>query len=230
MIERTAFSLAFDFYKDEFNNVAKLLIYSYKQMVADNEKLTSNHENYLRNVLVKKYLRNKDAKQKFEIGYLGFEIESGEINLNNQTVGFIDIKVLNLGNLLDEDEYYSIECKRLDGGITKNNLYIKEGINRYVQSKYSSKMPFAAMLGFIENGNCTKIKNAINTSLSANKYFKTYALLSQHLFVPDFKETYISEHERKNSQFTDIEIFHFMFNFQGLIRKETPQNKIINNN
>ena len=148
-------------------------------------------------------------------------------DINNKTIGFIDIKVTNLGNkdLFEEYEYYSIECKRLDGGTTKNNLYIKEGINRYVKSKYSGQMPFAAMLGFIENGNCAKIKNAINTSLSENKYFKTNALLSEHLFAPDFKETYISEHERINSQFTDIDIFHFMFDYQGLIKKETPQHR-----
>ncbi|WP_291862212.1 hypothetical protein [Marinilabilia sp.] len=225
MIEGIAFSLAHDLYTEEFNQVAKLLIYSYQQMVENNEVLTSDHETYLRNILVKKYLRNKDAKQKYDIGYLGFEIESGEIDINNQTVGFIDIKVLNLGNkdLLDEDEYYSIECKRLDGESTKNNLYIKEGINRYVNSKYSQQMPFSAMVGFIESGITANIKDNINSSLIENKYFQTYSSLLEYVFVADFKETFVSKHERKNSQFTDIEIFHFLFDFQGLIKKEYPQ-------
>lgn len=225
MIDGISFSLAHDLYTDEFNQVAKLLIYSYQQMIENNELLTSGHETYLRNILVKKYLRNKDAKQMYGIGYLGFEIESGEIDFNYQTVGFIDIKVLNLGNkdLLNEDEYYSIECKRLDGGTTKSNLYIKEGINRYVNSKYSQQMPFSVMLGFIESGNTAKITKDINTSLTKNKYFQTYLPLLEYLFVSDFKETFISKHERKNSQFTDIEIFHLMFDFQRLIKKECTQ-------
>jgi len=218
MINGSAFSLAYELYLAEFCQIAKLLIYSYQQMISNNETLKSDHENYLRNILVKKYLRNKNAKQKFNIGHLGFEIESGEINIDNQTIGFIDIKVLNLGNkdLIDEDEYFSIECKRLDGGVAKRDLYVKEGINRYVQSKYSGVMPFSAMLGFIEKGSVTKIIPDINKFLLNNEDFKTYSPLSEYSFIADFKTTYKSTHERKNSQFSDIEIFHFMLNFQAL--------------
>ena len=224
MMNDTAFSFSYDLYINEFKQVGKLLIYSYCQMILNNEILTSDHENYLRNVLVKKYLRDKEAKKKYNIGYLGFEIEPGEIDIDNITIGFIDIKVTNLGNkdLLDEDEYYSIECKRLDGGTTKNNLYIKEGINRYVQSKYSSQMPFASMIGFIESGNAPKSISDINHFLNQNKLFKTHSELSEYLIETDFNETYISKHERKYSQYDKIDIIHFMLDFQRLMKNETP--------
>lgn len=224
MMNDIAFSFAYDLYINEFKQVGRFLIYSYRQMISNNETLTSDHETYLRNVLVKKYLRDKEAKQKYKIGYLGFEIEPGEIDIINQTVGFIDVKVTNLGNkdLLDEDEYYSIECKRLDGSTTKNNLYIKEGINRFVQSKYSGQMPFASMIGFIENGISTQIKTEINHILNQDKIFKTNSVLTEYLVEHDFNETYISKHERKNSQFDKIDIIHFMFDFQRLIKNKTP--------
>ena len=219
MMANSSFLFSRDLYVEEFTRVGKFLVYSYNQMVKKHHFLHSNYETYIRNVFVKQYLRDKKAKVKFDVGYLLFEVESGEIDINNNTVGFIDIKVLNLGSndLTDEDEYYSIECKRLDGSKTKNRLYIDEGIRRYTLSKYSSQMPFAAMIGFVEKGTSQQIVQDINYLLAEKTDLITFSLLNHHQFEDTFNESYKSEHKRINSNYDQIVLYHLMFDVKSII-------------
>ena len=176
-------------------------------------------ENHLRNVLVKKYLRIH--KEKYGISYLGFEIEPGEIRFNNHiTAGFIDIKVTNAGLstslICDEDSYYAIECKRLDNYSTKITAYVKEGILRFVEGKYSGKMPLAGMIGFIELGDPKDIVSKIKDKLENFTKIKTIKNFDQLELDDKFEFSYLSKHEREESD--PIDICHLMFDYRSLIK------------
>jgi len=221
-LDATAFIKTEGFYYEEFKAVLSLLMRCYNE-IRTNEIPKSYEkgfelENHLRNVLVKKYLRI--YKEKFGISYLGFEIESGEIDLNHITVGFIDIKVTNAGLInsmeCDEDIYYAIECKRLNKYSQKITGYVEEGIYRFVDGKYSSKMPLACMIGFIEKNDPNIIVNKINIKLKDDTSIVTIQELNKYHIQDDFENSYLSKHERKNLE-DIIDIYHLMFDYTSLI-------------
>ncbi len=226
MYNTDAFVFSEQIYINEFVSVLKLLNESYDQIIKNEDIKKNDMETFIRNVLVKNYLRNRANKEKFNIGYLGFEVESGEINKNNKTAGFIDIKVINLGkkDFLDEEEYYAIECKRLDGYSKKNRLYIKEGIYRFISGKYSSKMPLAGMIGFIQRGIIVDIVDNINKKISEEEddsyigHLKKDKILSQCNFI------YSSENTRMIIN-RKIKIYHYMMDFS---EKVMVLNRLIN--
>lgn len=213
------------FYSEEFKTILILLIYCYKKILEKEPIRTYKKrfqlENYLRNVLVKDYLRI--YKEKFGLSYLGFEVEPGEINLKHATIGFIDIKVTNCGlvNSLkcDENIYYAIECKRVDNSSKKINEYIDEGILRFVEGKYSSEMPLASMIGFIEKDDPKIVKTHINNNLNQTKNIDTQLELTNYI-LEDFNDLYFSIHKRVRNP-TSIYIFHLLFDYTTLIKIES---------
>lgn len=212
MINADAFVYTENIYFNEFLNVLKLMNDSYNRIIKQESFENNAFETFLRNVLVKKYLRiNKEI---YGIGYLGFEVESGEINKNNKTIGFIDIKITNLGkkDLLDEEEYYAFECKRLDGYSKKNILYIREGIYRFIAGKYSSRMSLAGMIGFIQKGKITDIVSDINTKIEKEEDSSQIGELIKSDIISGCKFIYSSENIRKKSN-SKIRLFHVMMDF-----------------
>lgn len=189
-------------YEDELNKVKNLIIDSYELMVSQ-EDHESNLETFLRNVLVAKYLRK--LKHNYSIGYLGFEIESGEISVDSRTVGFIDIKVINLGkkDILDENEYFAIECKRVNNSSRSCRDYIDNGILRFVKSKYSKEMNIASMIAFVEDKPCIDKVIKINDKLSSHSLISTKQYLTRHNFKESFEYSFLSIHER-NQETDDI--------------------------
>lgn len=211
-------------YLDEFKLVLKLLIDCYGQ-ITENEifnpdETEHSFENYLRNVLVEKYLRKN--KERHKIGYLGFEIEPGEISLAYKTIGFLDIKVTNACSQrltrYDESIYYAIECKRLDNCSRKIKAYVEDGILRFVIGKYSKNMPLACMIGFIEDGNPFIIVNKINDRLMIDKKIITLQKLVNCNIEKEFEQSYISKH-RKQDNFGVIDLYHLMFDYTGIIQQ-----------
>lgn len=212
MINAKKFSKSRNLYIDEFKKVLSLMIDCYYR-IRENEILLPNQfETFLRNVLVKKYLRI--YKNSFSIGYLSFEAEPGEIDNNYKSIGFIDIKVSNIGHkdLLNEEEYYSFECKRLDGSSKLNKEYIEEGIFRYVDGKYSSRMSIAGMIGFVQNGTIEFIVQDINGKIKANSKMNCVSLVMKHSLVEKFDNSYYSSHNRNNG-LVPIDIYHLMFDY-----------------
>ncbi len=200
-------------YIDEFFRICRFIAWSYNKFLTDKVKLSKKHETFLRNVFVKKYLR--EFKHIHGLGYLGFEVEPGEINYEDKTIGFIDIKIYNIGNpnILNEDEYYAIECKRLDGTNTKNLDYVDEGILRFVILKYSSSMPLAAMIGFVETKKISDVVVGINHILKNHKRIVTNQMLTPKPLTEDFDQFYSSSHKRKRNL---INLYHFMFDYTTL--------------
>lgn len=212
MLNAYRFLKAKNIYIDEFIKVLNLMVDCYFKIMKSEVLEQCQLETFLRNVLVKKYLRI--YKRDFQIGYLSFDIESGEIDINCKTVGFIDIKVSNIGYkyLLDEDEYYAFECKRLDGNSALNSKYVNEGICRFIGGKYSSKVPLSGMIGFVQKGDVISIIEDINAKIASNSAINSIALLEEYPVTENFGGSYYSCHNR-NSSMPPIDIYHLMFDF-----------------
>ncbi len=145
-------------YKEQsFNRITGAIVKGCELMVSDcvkGKNLLDNHEEKIRTFLVENYLDNDEKRD--DIGLQGlnirFEIEVPE-NYNPATISYIgrtDIRIVSDDWFRNREAYYIVECKRLDGGNTLNNLYVKEGVSRFVGDvpKYSSFYNKNIMLGF----------------------------------------------------------------------------------
>lgn len=222
----------FDF---EFHKVSELISHSYKE-ISENEqfvytKINNKYwvvlengkekpEEYIRNVFLdKKYMQNKKLKRKFDVSDLEFKPEVGE-NRNRKTIGSHDIQVLGLAQKLfgeaDEDIYFSIECKRLNQAGQSTEKYVNEGIGRYTTTKYSEKMPLAAMLAFVED-------SAYNYPKEINNTLKTHQSIVTECYLTlrnSGENVYNSKH-LKSSDGKIISLYHFFFEFVNNIKKIT---------
>jgi hypothetical protein len=219
----------------QFVEVLRLIIYCYNKILQEETfdlieiatKTSIKPEDKLKYNLTHDYLRK--YKKKFPLTtYLDFLYETGEYDRGNEKEYANDIAIYNINrplisinkvteNHTSEDFYFSIECKRLKG-TSKNRLYIDEGINRYVQNHYARAMPFAGMIGFIEKGVISQIKDDIDRRLSkynGNGKPETYDLLNFFAVEKDFKYSYLSKHARvKNSPIT---IYHLFLDYTSII-------------
>ena len=240
MLDGNSNKFALEMYKETFENVSRHLIYSYRQFV-ENELIEYSKkedgklwvlskekqikpEEFIRNVLIsKKYLRNRSFKSKFGIKHFEFHPETGELDeTETDIIGNHDIKVtgISLGIIgeADEDIYFSFECKRLNNNLQNSSEYINNGIKRYIKKQYSSKMPIAGMIGFIEENTPEFFVNQIKDKLSKlndKKIIITKQTLKTYDIYPDFKNSYNSTHKKIDS--SEIQIYHFMFLIKNII-------------
>ena len=153
-----------------FDKIMEFIFSSLEKMKQDltlQGKKIENNEEKIRNHLIENYLTELDFKkaQCFN-DYLLFESEVpvGYDKEKDIYVGRADIKVFNVSKILsNKEDYYVIECKKLDGLKELNKKYVLEGICRFVLDppKYSSFNNKNAMLGFV-------IKN-IDINVNASK-------------------------------------------------------------
>lgn len=208
-LDASAFSGSKGIYSKEIIRVLKLIIHCHGEILSK-EKLSDNLENYLRNVLVKYMRANKEL---YDVQYIFFDVESGELTLDDKLIGFLDVKAFNLGDkeVANEDEYFSFECKRLDGSSESSKKYVQNGIKRYISGKYSSKMPLASMIGFVQGGSVDVNVKLINIQLRPDKNTYTIQELEEIELVDDFEGSFLSIHKRTNSSLIDL--YHLMLLF-----------------
>ncbi|MDR2544066.1 MAG: hypothetical protein LBD03_00705 [Methanobrevibacter sp.] len=209
------------YFKNQFQKILSLIVFSYNQILDNNEQVYKNYklrnppknvslENILTNMLVRYIRKNKG---KFELGLFGFELEpSTEIDSNNYTEGFLDIKVTNLTSSFDnknnENIYFALECKRLDLS-AKPKLYAEQGIKRFKTGKYSKIVPFGGMIGYSElrQENILEIVEKINDFMG-----------NEHLILSDFIEfdfCFESSHDRIN--LSNIHLYHLILDYSDII-------------
>ena len=91
-------------------------------------------EDYLRNDLLRNYVEHN--KSKFNLDYFHFVPGVDEIK-DGVTIGSLDIKVLLPTNhSLHNDDYFIIECKRINKLAKTKNYYIDHGIKRFLSRRY----------------------------------------------------------------------------------------------
>lgn len=204
-------------YFGEFEILLSKIAICYNLMVQDKVQLP-NDENGIRDVLVNQYINNPEIKRKLEIKYFIYP-EVPEPKSKGRT----DIHICKPDIYYDQnEEYYIIECKRLDNKATRgisglNAEYIKNGICRFVSNYYSSHYGVNAMIGFmITQMDIHRNTDDINFLLSSQfPGANTLTNLSKETFIPNFEYHYRSTHQKSDS--SELCLYHLMFDFSGCI-------------
>lgn len=183
----------------------------------------ANHEERIRNHLLENYLENNNVRS--IIGYtdihLRFMAESPETyDKNNDTyIGRVDIKVVSENWFRNKNDYYIIECKRIDGSSNLNKKYIYEGICRFVEPpyKYLFSNNINIMFGFVVKG-INIIQNTSQISKLHEEKLKKITKRNLTL-VKSKKENqicfYKSKYIVKNK---NLELHHLFYDFSSIIK------------
>lgn len=127
-----------------------------KKDCLSNGVFISNHEEKIRNHLLEGYLDNSIIREviglsNIAIRFIPETLENYDFKTNTY-VGRADIRVVSSNWLLGNNEdYYIVECKRINGERSLNSKYITEGIERFVvyPPKYPSYHNKNIMFGFV---------------------------------------------------------------------------------
>jgi len=203
------------FCNKEFEDIITGIIACYYSIVSKKIHLPPNDENYIRDTMLRDYLKNTQFKNEHPpLCNYHFDKEIAEEN------GRVDIRILLVKPYLDEYAYYIIECKRLDDknqdGISGlNGKYVYEGIMRFVSKTYPFYKQTAGMIGFvIVKTNIDHNIEKINGLLKEAKEVKTQQELKKVKIIPEFAYSYCSHHEIGNDKKI---IYHLMFDFSDNI-------------
>lgn len=97
---------------------------------------------------------------------------------------------------------FVIECKRLK---TADKAYIDEGLERFINLKYSEGDEYAGMIGFVISGETVKICGNLKLKIEALSHTNSISDISS---IPSF-DSYHSRIDR-----TKIKIYHVFFDFK----------------
>jgi hypothetical protein len=182
-------------------------------MLDDNVSLLNN-ENEIRDILLLKYLKNNDVRNKIGLNNYLFDREVPEDN----TMGRTDIKIQTANTFTDTGAYYIIECKRLDsvnrdGKTGLNAKYIENGVCRFISEFYSCHYKINGMIGFIVEeiditNNIETLNNLLTDTFSSTS--NTIDKLYIKTIHKEFEHCYCSTH--KSAEGT-ILIYHLMMDF-----------------
>lgn len=203
-------------YKKKFSKILELCIYAHSQMTQNETQLYDKDEETLRSML-KTYMQNNRGN--FKLGNYHIDAESAEIDeCTYKTLGYCDLKITIPTNnewSNEPERYFTIECKRLDGSVNKNKLYISQGIHRFITEKYSKNMNIGGMIAFVEN-NKSSIKNInefvenINKELIEDFKHQVDEKLLPYTITENFTNSYQSHHNINNKGRT-INLIHLFF-------------------
>jgi len=214
---------------EQFRLILKGILNAYYLMLSSCNSI-ENKETIIRNFLVENYLQDGKFKEKYHLLPFHFEAEPAKIK-NSKEEGFIDIKIITPNTFIEPNDFYTIECKRLDGDyfhkkISINSLYrtnslavkyIQEGIMRFVINKYPTPLGINGMIGFIVKPiNIDKGINDINNLIKSRfSQSNTTRLLSKIFIISGFNFVYTSSHtDIKGGNF---DLYHLMLDFSSIV-------------
>lgn len=225
-----------------FKKVVSYFVFSYRQMLNDNEKYSKQYcntnttfkfEDYLKWNFVKKYLQNEQNKIKSgikEIANFSFQFETDKEYIQDEIIkpDKIDIFISNLGlnatwnNEVKEDHYFAFECKRLHNK-KNNNAYITD-IEKFVQRDYwqtGFRFPFNGLIGFVEKSTISiqEIINDIDLKLRNHKTIESFendGNILEKSPICDFNYYRLSKHKHILVSAT-IEVHHLFFDYSEII-------------
>ena len=151
-------SLNMDFTNGLFATIIMAIKKSCELMLKNNINngdAIENHEEKIRTHLLENYLDKDELRADIGLSdcHLRFWAESPENYdpLSNSYIGRTDIKVASKNWFNNRNDYFIIECKRLDGTTTLSKKYVTDGVSRFIGStpKYSSYHKKNFMVGFI---------------------------------------------------------------------------------
>lgn len=198
-------------YTNEFEDILSKITTCFKLLKKDETAVPLNDENGIRNILVNKYINNSEIKRALKFEYFVLP-EVNEV----QTTGRTDIRIFSPNTFYNQEEYFVVECKRLDskacrGSSGLNYKYIDNGIRRFTQGAYSSFYKTNAMIGLIveavdidEN-----IDNLNYLLMNCFTNISTSSQIKKENFIPDFEYHYSSEHITDEG--VSLKLYHLMF-------------------
>ena len=178
----------------------------------------NNNENEIRNYLVENYLDND--KMHSLIGLEGIhlrfypEMAENYVIQTNSYLGRTDIRVVSGDTLRNRNDYFIIECKRIDGTRELYKKYIEEGICRFTGNtpKYLSYNGTNFMLGFV----VSRIDFAVILAVISSLHIKTLGSLVEKNLTVLVKET---NYTLCKSTYTNALILnHLLFNMSAIIK------------
>lgn len=206
-----------------FEQILMLLKECSDLMVLKGAKI-QNHEEKITAHIVENYLKdgcivNSIVKSDFPFSFILENPEKYNVS-KNTFAGRVDIKVISLNYFFRKNlnDYYTIECKRLDGKKTLNEKYVTQGILRYVVPpiKYQSYNNKNIMFGYIIEDidvleNIKKINVIHKTKLSSNS-------ISELIYNADKSTSYcyMCESEYMVNKNTLI-LSHIFYDFSSII-------------
>lgn len=198
-----------------YQDLEKIIIQSIKYMRTINAN-ANFIENEITDIWVSQTLMNDVYRSQNNVTPYRFERESQENYLPAKT-GKTDIKVISYASFDEVSSYYIIECKRIDGKQNLNKKYYTNGIKRFVSKSnnyynvYNNK---AMMVMYIKNENIDiqKCVKSINILQSSDNDISVVSAL-QLIDDSQLSSNYVLNNDI-------IEIKHFIFNVNNLIKKE----------
>jgi hypothetical protein len=195
-----------------------------KQNCISSGRKVKNHEINIQNHLFHYYLDNVSVLEKLECDMfpISFQIETPE-TFDDDTDTFIgrsDIRVTSNDFWVNKnkEDYYIIECKRIDGSSSLNNKYINEGVSRFVDEppKYPTHHNKNIMFGFVVKDIDIQ-DNSKKLSVLNNKKFESKAQGDLNVIKADLSiglYEYMSGYVLSDKA---LQLLHIFFDFSPLI-------------
>lgn len=106
--------------------------------------------------------------------------------------------------------FFAVECKRLrvttpSGFAHLADEYAKEGVGRFVDGKYASKLPCGGMVGYVMDNDVSKAFVSVKSKIESGR--KDLKLLSRNYFctpsacLPDYQWSADTYHSRRDGKF-----------------------------
>ena len=117
-------------------------------------------------------------------------------------------------NVLTDDAYFSIECKRLTPDDLAR-LYVVNGIDRFVRGYYGAKSNAGAMSGYIVQGTPNAVLQSVNAQVE-----KAPNMGPEHKLMPSgaigWLSTVFESHHSRPSQLPKIRLTHLFFDLTNI--------------
>jgi hypothetical protein len=236
---------------DYFNQSLNLIVYAYEQIKKDKSehpysrcsiyktisevrKSSKSHneiEDYLRNDLVRNYL--KKYRKLFKLNY--FSIQAGvEESKQNVKTGIVDIRFEYTSASRMDGTAFIFECKRINKYTKTQNAYIKDGMMRFVRGQYypEDRMTLAGMIAFVEVDldkypggylPVDRVAGLLQRKINKGNGLKTTYKFSlfqlghkKYPEIPGFKYSYLSKHIRDEDN-REISIYHLLLDYYAIL-------------
>ena len=127
--------------------------------------------------------------------------------------GRIDITVA--WDLLADDTYLSIECKRVAPDDDLARLYVVEGMKRFVRGYYGARAEAGAMVGYIIRGTPRVVLKRVNAQIGRASGMGSGHTLSPADPVGWLSDVFASNH-RRCPPLRTIRLTHLFFDLNGI--------------
>lgn len=115
---------------------------------------------------------------------------------------------------VDDEAYFSIECKRLaPTSVDRHNLprlYVTHGMIRFTRGYYGPRAPAGAMVGYVRGGPPTALAHQINAAVEACPSLGSAHILAPREPVLWLNDVYTSQHYRE-APLVAIRLTHLLF-------------------